>query len=172
MTDSPDSAPSLLPAPEPESTPDTPQRSRVSHTLKWGLKILFLIFLLCLGSLLAVGCADYNVVSLVGDRQNPKVIRERDIIVSMQTTAELLNSKNPDWRFKKKLEMERINLETMETQFLQEYLAEIGDTERLAAADTELFQWARDARLIRRPKGVQGYRWWMKENKILFLGFL
>lgn len=146
--------------------------TRVKKIMKWTVKILLLFILLPFLLTLPVGCFDYQVVSLVGDKKDPQVIRQKDVFVSMQTTAELLNTRNPHWRFDKKIEMERLNMENLETKFLREYLTEKRDTEHLQMSDTELFSWGRETKLIRRPEGLQGYRWWMKENKILFLGFL
>ncbi len=104
MNDNVDSASTSLPSPEPNS----PRWHRPIKILIFTLKLIFLTVMLPFASILAVGCFDYQVVSLVGDRNDAKVIRARDIDVSMQTTADILRTRRPDLRFNKKIEMEKM----------------------------------------------------------------
>ncbi|MBI4178691.1 hypothetical protein HY522_04590 [bacterium] len=159
MNDAPDSAPATPPFFE--------HARKLPRILKPAGKAALLILLMPFVLTLPVGCMDLQVVSIVGDR----VIRQRDIAVSMSTVSDMMNTKRPDIRFDEKLAMEDDRLVRLETTILRDYLADAMDTEHLSLPDAALHDWGRsvgsagpDRRIVRRPTGFQGYRWWMKEN--------
>ncbi len=178
-TEIPDSATSLIagPAPGPDSAPTliAPGRLEVAarkaiRVATGTLKILMGLILLPFLLMMPVACGDLQVVSIVGD----SVIRYADIAVSMETAANMLVTKNPDWRYVWKRKQEEKNLGALETKLFRSYLERTGDTAHVLLSDTEMHAWGRsagsvwpDKRLIRHPMGLQGYRWWMKENQIV-----